>query len=56
LLFFPTMRGVRSTLYGLLAKSNTFIPSVYTSGASCVRFIEIITSPRFRFIVAAARS
>jgi hypothetical protein len=55
LLFFPTMRGVRSTLYGLLAKSNTFIPSVYTSGASCVRFIEITTSPRFRFIVAAAR-
>jgi hypothetical protein len=50
LLFFPTMRGVRSTLYGLLAKSNTFTPSGYTSGVSCVRFIKITTSPRFRFI------
>jgi hypothetical protein len=34
LFFLPTMRGVRSASVGSWAKSNIFIPSGYTSGAS----------------------
>jgi len=49
LLLLLTMRGVRSTSVGSLAKSNIFIPSGYTSGASCVRSIEITTFVALRF-------